>query len=348
MTVLVTGGAGYIGSHMVLELADAGEGVVVLDDLSTGFDWAVPDGVPLIVGDVGDQTLVAGIIDEHGVDAIIHFAASIVVPDSVADPLSYYRNNTANSRSLIECAVRAGVRSFIFSSTAAVYGEPAAIPVTEDAPTVPISPYGWSKLMTEIMLRHATDAHGLQHVILRYFNVAGADPLGRSGQSTKAATHLIKVAVETALGMRPKLYVFGTDYPTPDGTCIRDYIHVADLVRAHRDALGYLRSGAASLTLNCGYGHGFSVLEVIEAVRRVSGARFDVEMAPRRPGDSARIVADSTHLRAILGWQPRFDDLNIIVGHALAWELELTARRKSGRPGQAPLSAALTAARRGL
>jgi UDP-glucose 4-epimerase len=347
MTVLVTGGAGYIGSHMVLELADAGERVVVLDDLSTGFDWAVPDGIPLIVGDTGDATLVAGVIDEYGIDAIIHFAASVVVPDSVAAPLSYYRNNTANSRSLIECAVRGGVRSFIFSSTAAVYGEPVVIPVTEDAPTLPISPYGWSKLMTEIMLRHATDAHGLQHVILRYFNVAGADPLGRSGQSTKSATHLIKVAVETALGAHPKLYVFGKDYPTPDGTCIRDYIHVADLVRAHSDALRHLRSGAASLTLNCGYGHGFSVLEVVDAVRRLSGVNFNVEMAPRRPGDSARIVADSTQLRATLGWQPRFDDLSTIVGHALAWERELASRRRK-RPGQAPLSAALTATRRGL
>jgi UDP-glucose 4-epimerase len=327
MTVLITGGAGYIGSHMVHELADAGERVVVLDNLSTGFDWAVAKGVPLIVGETGDQALVARIIRDHGVDAIIHFAASIVVPDSVRDPLGYYRNNTANSRSLIECAVNGGVRQFIFSSTAAVYGNPVEIPVKEDAPTLPISPYGWSKLMTEIMLRDAGSAHGLSYVILRYFNVAGADPQARTGQSTKAATHLIKVAVEAVLGLRAKLDVFGNDYPTPDGTCIRDYIHVSDLARAHADALAYLRSGAPSLTLNCGYGHGFSVLDVIEAVRRVSGVDFKVDIAPRRAGDPARIVADSEQARKKLGWRPRFDDLSTIVAHALAWERELQTRR---------------------
>ena len=235
---------------------------------------------------------------EHGVEAIIHFAASIVVPDSVRDPLGYYRNNTANSRALIECAVTCGVRHFIFSSTAAVYGNPAAIPVAEDAPTLPISPYGWSKLMTEIMLRDASRAHDLAHVILRYFNVAGADPRGRTGQSSANSTHLIKVAAEAALGLRPKLDVFGTDYPTPDGTCIRDYIHVSDLTRAHADALRHLRAGGASLTLNCGYGHGFSVLEVIETVKRVSGVDFKVEYAPRREGDPARIVAGSERIRA--------------------------------------------------
>ena len=260
MTVLVTGGAGYIGSQMVHELVDAGERVVVLDNLSTGHRWAVAEGVPLVVGETGDQPLVTRLIREHGVDAIIHFAASIVVPDSVREPLAYYRNNTANSRALIECAVKTGVRHFIFSSTAAVYGNPAASPVPEDAPTQPISPYGWSKLMTEIMLRDASHAHGLTHVILRYFNVAGADPKGRTGQSSANATHLIKVAAEAALGLRPKLDVFGTDYPTPDGTCIRDYIHVSDLVRAHSDALRHVRAGGPSLTLNCGYGHGFSVL----------------------------------------------------------------------------------------
>src|SRR3984885_4872670 len=243
MTILVTGGAGYIGSHMVHALVDAGESVVVLDNLSTGFQWAVPKVVPLVVGETGDQTLVAALIAQHGIDAIIHFAASIVVPDSVRDPLGYYRNNTVNSRALIETAVKGGVRHFIFSSTAAVYGNPARVPVREDDPTIPMSPYGSSKLMTEIMLRDAGAAHGLRHVILRYFNVAGADPLGRTGQSTKGATHLIKVAVETALGMRPQIEVFGTDYPTPDGTCIRDYIHVSDLVAAHSDALRYLRGG---------------------------------------------------------------------------------------------------------
>jgi UDP-glucose 4-epimerase len=327
MTVLVTGGAGYIGSHMVLELADSGERAVVLDNLSTGFDWAVVKNTPLIVGDVGDQALVARIIREHGVDAIIHFAGSIVVPDSVRDPLGYYRNNTVNSRALIESAVNGGVRHFIFSSTAAVYGDPAEIPVKEESPTQPISPYGWSKLMTETMLRDTSHAHGLQHVILRYFNVAGADPQRRAGQSTKAATHLIKVAVEAVLGRRPKLDVYGSDYPTPDGTCVRDYIHVSDLVRAHGDALRYLRSGAPSLTLNCGYGHGFSVLEVIEAVKCVSGVDFKVETAPRRLGDSARIVAASEQVRAKLGWRPRYDDLSIIVGHALAWERALMARQ---------------------
>src|ERR1700677_5021892 len=282
MTVLVTGGAGYIGSHMVLELLDAGESVIVLDNLSTGYDWAVPKSAPLIVGDTGDQALVNKLLREHNVEAIIHFAASIVVPESVRDPLAYYRNNTVNSRALIECAVNNGVRHFIFSSTAAVYGDPVEIPVKEDAVTVPISPYGWSKLMTETMLRASSRAYDLQHVILRYFNVAGADPQRRAGQSTKAATHLIKVAVEAVLGTRPKLDVFGTDYPTPDGTCVRDYIHVSDLVRAHADALRYLRSGAPSLTLNCGYGHGFSVLDVIETVKRVAGVDFKVETAPRR------------------------------------------------------------------
>jgi UDP-glucose 4-epimerase len=330
MTVLVTGGAGYIGSQMVRELADAGEHVVVLDNLSTGHRWAVAEGVPLIVGETGDQPLVARLIREHSVEAIIHFAASIVVPDSVRDPLGYYRNNTVNSRALIECAVNSGVRNFIFSSTAAVYGNPATIPVAEDAPTMPVSPYGWSKLMTEIMLRDTSRAHGLAHVILRYFNVAGADSQGRAGQSTANSTHLIKVAGEAALGLRAKLDVYGTDYPTPDGTCIRDYIHVSDLARAHLDALRYLRSGAPSLTLNCGYGHGFSVLEVVETVKRVSGVDFKVEKAPRRPGDPDRIVAASDRARKVLGWQPRFDDLPTIVAHALNWESELKKRFPHG------------------
>jgi UDP-glucose 4-epimerase len=326
MTVLVTGGAGYIGSHMVYELLDAGEDAVVLDNLSTGFRWAIPDRVPLYQGDTGDETLARQIIARHGVDAIIHFAASIVVPDSVADPLAYYKNNTANSRTLIEAAVRTGVKHFIFSSTAAVYGNPKAVPVAEDATPDPMSPYGSSKLMTEIILRDTGFAHPLKHAILRYFNVAGADPQMRTGQSTPAATHLIKVAVQTALGMRKKMDVFGTDYPTPDGTCIRDYIHVSDLVRAHSDALRYLRAGGESATFNCGYGHGYSVLEVIETVKRVSGVDFRVELAERRPGDPAQIVAASDRARGILRWAPRYDDLPAIVANALEWEQKLRTR----------------------
>jgi UDP-glucose 4-epimerase len=326
MTVLVTGGAGYIGSHMVHALVDAGERVVVLDNLTTGFDWALAPGASLVVGDAGDQARVAALIAEHGVDAVIHFAASIVVPDSVRDPLGYYRNNTANSRALIETAIKEGVRHFIFSSTAAVYGNPARVPVREDDPALPTSPYGSSKLMTETMLRDADAAHGLRHVILRYFNVAGADPLGRTGQSTAQATHLIKVALETALGRRPRMQVFGTDYPTPDGTCIRDYIHVCDLVAAHCDALAYLRGGGTSVTLNCGYGRGYSVLEVIETVKRVSGVDFEVELAARREGDPAHIVAGCERIHSTLGWGPRFNDLETIVTHALAWERRLARR----------------------
>jgi UDP-glucose 4-epimerase len=323
MSILVTGGAGYIGSHMVHELTEAGERVVVLDDLSTGFDWAVPEGVPFIVGETGDQKLVSQIIREHNADTIIHFAAWLVVPASVKDPLGYYKNNTVNSRALIETAIKNGVSHFIFSSTCAVYGNPAQVPVTEDTPVAPISPYGWSKLMTEIMLRDAGTAHDLNHVILRYFNVAGADPRCRTGQSTNNATQLIKVAVEAALGLRAKLHIYGADYPTPDGTCIRDYIHVSDLVRAHSDALRYLRAGGPSVTLNCGYGHGFSVREVTEMVKRVSGVDFKVEIAPRRPGDPARIVAASDPVRMKLGWAPQYDDLATIVAHALAWEKKL-------------------------
>ena len=326
MAILVTGGAGFIGSHMVYALVDAGEPVVVLDDLSTGFDWAVAPGVPLVVGDTGDQELVSRLIAEHGIDSIIHFAASIVVPESVAEPLKYYRNNTANARSLIECAVKGGVHRFIFSSTAAVYGNPAHIPVSEDDALTPMSPYGWSKLMTETILRDAGAAYGLDHVILRYFNVAGADPKLRTGQSTSGATHLIKVAVETALGLRNRIEVFGTDYPTRDGTCIRDYIHVSDLIAAHTDALRFLRAGGRAATFNCGYGHGFSVHEVIAMVKEVSGVDFPVDYAPRRPGDPAEIVASSRRIRDALGWTPRFDNLNTICTHALAWQRKLVQR----------------------
>jgi len=329
MTVLVTGGAGYIGSHMVHALVDAGEPVVVLDDLSTGFRSALPQSVPLCVGDAGDQNLVASIIGDHKISAIIHFAGSIVVPDSLRDPLGYYRNNTVSTRALIESAVKGGVKHFIFSSTAAVYGDPAVLPAREDAPTRPMSPYGTSKLMSEIMLHDVAAAHDLRYVILRYFNVAGADPKQRTGQSTPAATHLIKVGVETALGMRPKLDVYGTDYPTPDGTCIRDYIHVSDLARAHCAALTHLRRGGAGMTFNCGYGHGYSVLEVIGAIERVTGRKLPVQMVGRRPGDPVSLVADVSRIRSHLDWSPQFQDLDTIVSHALAWEQVLQEARKA-------------------
>jgi UDP-glucose 4-epimerase len=326
MTILVTGGAGYIGSHMVHALRDAGERVVVLDNLSTGFRWALPGDVPLFVGETGEQNLVAAIIAAHDVRAIIHFAASIVVPDSVADPLGYYRNNTSNARSLIEAAVKGGVKHFIFSSTAAVYGTPQTLPVVEDAPLLPESPYGTSKLMTEIILRDACRAHDMTHVILRYFNVAGADPSGRVGQSSPNATHLIKTAVQAALGTRDSLKVFGSDYATPDGTCLRDYIHVSDLVAAHSAALAHLREGGESRTFNCGYGRGYSVLEVIETVKRVTGVDFPVEVTGRRPGDAAAVVAGNGRILSELAWAPKLDDLETIVAHAYAWEKSLARR----------------------
>jgi UDP-glucose 4-epimerase len=329
MTVLVTGGAGYIGSHMVLALVDAGERVVVLDDLSNGFRWAVHPRAELIVGDVADQELVGRIIQQRGIDAITHFAARIVVPESVADPLGYYLANTVKTRALFQAAVAGGVKHLIFSSTAAVYGTPEANPVTEAARPHPESPYGASKLMSEWMLRDAAAAHGLGYVVLRYFNVAGADPEDRSGQSTPNATHLIKVACEAALGLRPGVSVFGTDFPTPDGTGVRDYIQVSDLVTAHLDALRHLRGGGASLTLNCGYGRGYSVLEVIDTVKTVSGADFPVTLGPRRPGDPAAIVAGAERIRAEIGWRPRFDDLTVIVQQALAWERRLAERRRT-------------------
>ena len=325
MSVLVTGGAGYIGSHMALELLDAGERTVVLDNLSTGLAPAVPSDAELIEGDIGDQGLVRDIIEGRGVDSIIHFAGSIVVPDSVADPLGYYLNNTVKSRALIETAVKCGVRHFIFSSTAAVYGMTGDQPVAEDAPLAPISPYGSSKRMTEIMLADAANAHDFAYVALRYFNVAGADPQGRAGQSTRRATHLIKVACETALGKRSHIQVFGTDYPTRDGTCIRDYIHVTDLTRAHLAALRHLRAGGASDVCNCGYGRGYSVLEVIDAVKRASGRSFDVRLGARRPGDPAVVIAATDKARTLLGWVPQHDRLDAMVFQALRWEERLSA-----------------------
>jgi len=329
MTILVTGGAGYIGSHMVHELVDSGEQVVVLDNLSTGFRFLLPTSVPFVAGSTGDRDLVAKIMREHKIEAIIHFAASIVVPDSVRDPLGYYRNNTMNTCSLLQNAVEHGIGKFIFSSTAAVYGNGSDAPAREDSPTVPISPYGTSKLMSEIMLHDTAKAHDLRFIVLRYFNVAGADPKGRTGQSTPAATHVIKVACETALGKRAKMDIFGTDYATPDGTCIRDYIHVTDLAKAHSAALGYLRRGGSSATFNCGYGRGSSVLEVIDAVRRACGHDFPVEIGPRRAGDPAILIANVDRIRRTLDWHPQYQDLGTIVSHALAWEKRLPGKRES-------------------
>ncbi len=327
MSVLVTGGAGYIGGHMVLALLDAGERVVVLDNLSTGFRWAVPPEATFIEGDFGDEALVAALIDDHGVDAVAHFAAKIVVPESVSDPLAYYLNNTAKARSLIASVVGGGVKHFIFSSTAAVYGEPAASPVGEDVPLQPINPYGRSKLMVEWMLADTLKAHDLRAVVLRYFNVAGADPRGRLGQSTPNATHLIKIAVQAALGHRDGMDVYGTDYPTPDGSCVRDYIQVSDLIDAHVLALAHLRAGGGSLTCNCGYGRGLSVKEIVAVVKAVSGVDFPVRVAGRRPGDPASLVAGADRVRNALGWRPRFaDDVHGIVSQALDWERRLHNR----------------------
>ena len=327
MTVLVTGGAGYIGSHTVLALAEAGEDVVVIDDLSTGFSTYLPEGVPLFIGDAGDENLVEGVIAQHNIESIIHFAGSVVVPDSMRDPLGYYRNNFMTARNLLNVAVKRGISRFIFSSTAAVYGDPDLVPVPEHAPTRPLSPYGSSKLMTEIMLHDVAAAYGMQYVVLRYFNVAGADPQARIGLATVGATHLLKIAVEAATGQRAKIDVFGTDYPTQDGSCIRDFIHVTDLSQAHRSALAYLRNGGASTTLNCGYGRGYSVLETIDAVRRVSGRSFAVQYAPRRPGDIMTMVADTSRIRGLLDWKPQYDDLETIAAHALAWEDKLFRER---------------------
>jgi UDP-glucose 4-epimerase len=335
MTVLVTGGAGYIGGHMVLALADAGEKIVVLDDLSTGFRAAVRPPAILIAGDVGDAALVERILAEHKIDAIAHFAAKIVVPESIGDPLRYYLNNTAKARTLIECAVRGKIKHFVFSSTAAVYGEPPVATVDETIPLAPINPYGRSKLMVEWMLEDTARAHDLKFAILRYFNVAGADPNGRLGQSTPDATHLIKVAVQAALGLRPGLEVFGTNYPTRDGTCIRDYIQVTDLIEAHLMALGHLRNGGESLTCNCGYGRGVSVFEVIDAVKQVSGADFKVRISGRRAGDPASLVAGTEHIRAVLGWTPKYDDLPTIVSQALEWERRLHNKSITGKPAGA-------------
>jgi UDP-glucose 4-epimerase len=330
MSVLVTGGAGYIGGHMALGLLDAGETVVILDNLSTGFAWAAPEGAKLVVGDTGDKDLVARLIREHRIEAIAHFAARIVVPESVSDPLGYYLNNVSNARSLIEAAVEGGVKTFIFSSTAAVYGETGAEPVSEEAALAPISPYGRSKLMVEWMLEDTAKAYDFRYVALRYFNVAGADPKGRLGQSTPNATHLIKRAVQTALGIHPKIEIFGQDYPTRDGTCVRDYIQVTDLIDAHLAALAYLRAGGPSVVCNCGYGRGQTVKEVVEVAKRVSGVDFPVVVSGRRAGDPAAIVAKADRARRVLGWKPTRDNLDEIVRQALDWERRLHNRRTEG------------------
>jgi UDP-glucose 4-epimerase len=319
MTVLVTGGAGYIGGQTVIALLDRGETPVVLDDLSTGNRAAVPSEVPLVVDDVGDIAVVRRVIEKYKIDSILHFAAKIIVPESIADPLGYYLNNTVKTRALLEAAVRGNVKYFVFSSTAAIYGNPIEMPVTEETNPAPLSPYGTSKWMSELMIRDASAAYDLRHVILRYFNVAGADPKGRHGQHSENATHLVKVAIEAALGQRPFMSIFGDDYPTPDGTCVRDFVHVWDLARAHLLALDYLRQDGASRTLNCGYGRGYSVREVVETVRLLAGADFEVRQAPRRAGDPAAIIASNNELIK-LGWKPELDKLSMIVGHALAWE----------------------------
>jgi len=326
MSVLVTGGAGYIGSQMVRDLVDRGEKVVVLDDLSTGFEWAVAPHAELVIGDVGDRVLLDRVMRSRNVDAVMHFAGSIVVPDSVADPLGYYLNNTVKSRELIAAAVSNGVEKFIFSSTSAVYGIPETVPVTEETPLNPLSPYGASKAMTERMLADAGVAYGLRSVVLRYFNVVGADPAGRIGQSTRGATHILKVAIEAATGQRDHVAVYGTDYDTPDGTCIRDFVHVADLTRAHLLALDHLRDNGANQVLNCGYGRGYSVLELLDAVQRVSGAVLDIRPRDRRPGDVPVMIAAAERIKQVFAWAPRLDDIDVMVGHSLAWEQKLLRR----------------------
>ena len=323
-TVLVTGGAGYIGSHVVMQLRARGEKVVVVDNLTTGFRQAVGDA-PLIVGNLADRALMARAFNEHGVGTVMHFAANTVVPESVRDPLKYYGNNTSATRNLLEACMQAGVRRLVFSSTAAVYGMPAEGVAREDMALAPINPYGTSKLMSEWILRDLAAVTDFRYVSLRYFNVAGSDPQCRIGQATANATLLIKVACEAVVGKRKQVSIYGTDYATPDGTGVRDYIHVDDLARAHLDALDYLRSGAASAVLNCGYGHGYSVREVLASVQRVAGKSIAIREEPRRPGDPLSLVAAADRIRALLGWQPKLDDLDTIVRTALHWEEKLLA-----------------------
>ncbi len=326
--ILVTGGAGYIGSHVVRQLGAAGESVVTLDNLSTGFEAAVTSG-EFVAGDTGDAALLDKIFGAHEIDTVMHFAAHTIVPESVADPLKYYRNNTASSRTLLEAAAKHGVRNIVFSSTAAVYGIPDGGLASEDSPTQPINPYGTSKLMTEWMLRDLAAAGGPRYVALRYFNVAGCEPTGTIGQSTPKATLLVKVACEAATGRRPRVAIYGTDYPTPDGTGLRDYIHVEDLASAHLDALTYLRNGGDSAVLNCGYGHGYSVRDVLAAVERANGKPLNIVEEPRRAGDPPELIAVANRVREVLGWSPQFDDLDTIVKTSLAWEKKIAAKDAS-------------------
>ena len=328
MAILVTGGAGYIGSHMVLELADAGKDVVIIDNLSTGFDWALDERAKFVLGNIGDIEFVTKLLAQYEIDEIIHFAGSIIVPESIENPLKYYQNNTLCTRNLLEAAVNSGVKHFVFSSTAAVYGMVGNDPVSEDNILNPISPYGRSKLMSEQMLEDVSKAYNMSFAALRYFNVAGADPKGRRGQSTKNTTHLIKVAAQTALKQRNYMNIFGTDFNTPDGTCLRDYIHVTDLVKAHSLMLDYLRNGGESTIVNCGYGLGYSVRQVIDNVKDVSGVDFEVREANRRAGDPAAVVANGQKLRSLVNWQPEYDDLKNIVKSAYDWEKYLMVRNR--------------------
>jgi len=323
MTVLVTGGAGYIGGHMVLGLLDAGEEPVVIDDMSNGVPWAIPDGVPFVLGDSGDYETIARVIATHKVDAVIHLAARLITPQFYDDPLEYYYANTVKSRTLLSAVQNLDIRHFVFSSTAAVYGNPTVNPVPETVPPSPISAYGSSKLMTEMMLRDVAAVHDLKYVTLRYFNVAGADPSGRYGQSTTKTTLLVQIAAQAALGVRPYIEIFGEDYPTADGTCVRDYIHVTDLIDAHLAALRHLRTGGKNLIANCGYGRGYSVKQVLDMAERVSGRSFERRIGPRRHGDAVEVVAEAKLIRKELGWSPRYADLETIVEHALRWEERL-------------------------
>jgi UDP-glucose 4-epimerase len=330
MSILVTGGAGYIGGHLLLALRDAGETMVVVDDLSNGMPWAIPAGVPFVRGDIGDEPLVRGIMREHRVDTLMHLAARLIGPARDGDPLEYYRTNTAKTCALLSAATACAVRHVVFSSTAAVYGNAPVNPVREDAPLAPLSAYGASKLMAERMLQDLAAASPIGYAILRYFNVAGADPLGRYGQSSTRTTLLVQIAVQAALGIRPCVEIYGNDYPTPDGTCIRDYIHVADLVEAHLAALRHLRGGGASFVGNCGYGHGYSVSEILDMAERTTGHRVERRIAPRRGGDVTEVYADASYIRSTLDWRPRYDDLATIVEHAARWEMQ--RQRMHGSP----------------